>query len=84
MTIIIIIIIALGEYHEGTMESQRRVYLTLATIQWGNKGIMSPSQHHTSEFYNITAYVPLSNSQMPINLSFGHLISELCVSFSPQ
>lgn len=55
MTVIIIIITVIRAYHEGATESQRRVYLTLATIQWGNKGIMAPSQHHTSEFYNITA-----------------------------
>ena len=59
------------------MESQK-------TIQWGNKGIMSPSQRYTSGFYSITTYVSLSNSQMPINLSFGDLSSELCVSFCPQ
>lgn len=33
--------------HCGITEEE---HLTLRTIQWGNKDIMSPDQHHTPEF----------------------------------
>lgn len=33
------------------------------TIQWGNKGIMSPSQHHTSGFYSITVMYHLATPE---------------------